>query len=307
MSIVVVMWESLWFFDALLSFGMPEKALAFLAVRLIIPSSSEIKINPETIARTMLQVDPKKVNNEQCIRYGYGEIIKKLQVLDIEPAIMSSIEWKFIQLENFYCKSLFRYMLKNLRDFLKLTLSNDSEIQNLSQEDKEAYGASWYKFLGIFSFLDLENGQLIFSIEELQGWIDEVLVILDTEIKSGKEESIFLRTIIGRLLERLIDGRDVALLPEDILKFIENNLKDDWITKGFIKELKYPWLPRVKTKEVDEGGEDERREAEKYENYAKLFNDKMYNNLFECFSAKTRSCKKEAELEDAKKKGRILL
>lgn len=145
-------------------------------------------------------------------------------------------------------------MLKNPRDFLKLTLSNDSEIQNLSQEDKEAYGASWYKFLGIFSFLDLENGQLIFSIEELQGWIDEVLVILDTEIKSGKEESIFLRTIIGRLLERLIDGRDVALLPEDILKFIENNLKDDWITKGFIKELKYPWLPRVKTKEVDEGG-----------------------------------------------------
>lgn len=105
-------------FDALLSFGMPEKALAFLAVRLIIPSSSEIKINPETIARTMLQVDPKKVDNEQCIRYGYGEIIKKLQVLDIEPAIMSSIEWKFIQLENFIVNPFLDICLKIQEIFL---------------------------------------------------------------------------------------------------------------------------------------------------------------------------------------------
>lgn len=291
-------------FYTLISFDMPEKALCFLAVFLTQNLFGEIKINIEDIATAMLLVDPKKVDGRQDAYY-YGEIIKKLQKLDLDLATMFNIEWKFLQLKNFYCTSSMKFMFQNPGSFIDFILFNDDEIQKLDEESRRAYGSNHFYFSGIFSFLHPKTKEPMLSIEEIQKWINEAI---DYATKTQSDKNIlYSKNMIGRLLGRFVDNKEITSLSLETLKFLDQNLEDCQIKEGFVCEIKHSWLPKVKWKKIDEGGETERKESEVYKKYAEFLHDKLYDNLAGCFFAKSDQCKREAQCEDDLKKSRQLL
>lgn len=291
-------------FYTLISFDMPEKALCFLAISLTRNSFGEIKINIEDIATAMLLVDPKKVDGRQDAYY-YGEIIKKLQKLDLDLATMFNIEWKFLQLKNFYCTSSMKFMFQNPSSFIDFILFNDDKIQKLDEESRRAYGLNHFYFSGFFSFLHPETKEPMLSIEEIQKWINEAINYI-TKTQSDKN-ILYSKNMIGRLLGRFVDNKEITSLSQETLKFLDQNLEDYQIKEGFVCEIKHSWLPKVKWKKMDEGGEAEMKISEAYKKYAEFLRDKFCDNLAECFVKKSDQCKKEAQYEDDLKKSRQLL
>lgn len=291
-------------FYTLISFDMFEKALCFLAISLTLSSLGEIKINIEDIAKAMLLVDPKKVNGGQDAYY-YGEIIKKLQKVDLDLSIMFNIEWKFLQLKNFYCTSSMKFMFQNPSSFIDFILFNDDKIQKLDEESRRAYESNYFYFSGIFSFLHPKTKEPMLSIEEIQKWINEAI---DYATKTQSDKNIlYSKKMIGRLLRRFVDNKEITSLSQETLRFLDQNLEDYQIKEGFMHEIKHSWLPKVKCKKMDEGGEAEMKESEVYKKHAEFLRDKFYDNLAECFVKKSNQCKKEAQYEDDLKKSRQLL
>ncbi|MCV3531149.1 hypothetical protein L8Y18_06835 [Campylobacter sp. CNRCH_2007_0968H] len=285
-------------FYTLLSFNMPEKALLFLGVSLSMwISFDKIKINIEDITNAMLQVDPKKCNGDEE-RYYYGEIIKKLQEVDLNLFIMFNIEWKFLQLRNFNCIFSLRYMLQNPHSFIDLIFPNNNDMQKLDSKSKKAYEENLFYFLKFFSFLNPITNQPILNTDEMKKWIEEVI---NYATKTQPDDKIlYLKYIIGDLLWQFINSHEATSLSSKILKIIDEYLEDSQIKDGFIQEGL--GLPKITCEKVDEIGEKEKQEAEKYNKYAIFFRDKFFINLFECFLKKSNQCTRKAIFEDEYKK-----
>ncbi|EAK4847173.1 hypothetical protein C3G49_07785 [Campylobacter coli] len=281
-------------FYTLLSFNIPEKALLFLGVSLMQIPFDKIKINIEDITNAMLQVDPKKCN-EDNERYWYGEIIKKLQEVDLNLFIMFNIEWKFLQLRNFNCISSLRYMLQNPHSFIDLIFPNNNDMQKLDSKSKKAYMENYFYFLNCFSFLNPITNQPILNTEEMKKWIEEVI---NHAVKTQSDDNILhLKHIIGELLWRFVSSHEATSLSSEILKTIDEYLDDSQIKDGFIHEGL--GLPKIT---IGEGGEKEKQEAEKYNKYAVFFRDNFFINLSECFLEKSNQCTRKAISEDEYKK-----
>jgi len=258
----------------LLKHGRPYAALDFVAARFHL---SKKELPPAVLIADVLEAaihaKPSDIDPlDQSLGYDVGELLDKLvdSPGDVDRSRIASLEWAFMPAirDHHHPRLLHDELARDPAFFVDIASivyrAKGEEPRDLSEQDSMRARVA-YDVLDTWRTIPGRHGNTIDALE-LGEWLSEARRLL-----AEKNRAVIGDHLIGQLFAASPTGDDGAW-PHPIIRDVIEDLGSTEIERGI--SIRIYNSRGVVTKNLDEGGEQERQLVDEYERWANLVNDK---------------------------------
>lgn len=284
-----------WIFEQFSKFKLYSKSIDFISHQIRKTEEYHLAVDPNDIADILIEMDPNEPN--QLRHYSISKVIKLLQNSDVDNDKIKSIEWKYLQLKSFNPIYINKNLITNPKAFVEMFTfiykPENGVIENneFTQEQISNHYTNAKKILERFSIFKEYEDINPLTFDKLKDWINEVI---ENAKKVNREKYAYIE--IGKVLSKSPKGED-DIFPNEITREILEIYDHEEIGYYFWHEKKYPGGSYFTSRGADEGGDQERRKAKEFKEYA----EKLKYSYFKTSSLLLKLSKdyeKDADRED---------